>query len=421
MTTRGGHRPRQHVRRDRLLQEGQGRRASSPSSGSRPTSPGPRAAATAPSEIGQPPHPPRQERRGLRATSATSSSKAYIEGFYYHPRIDKQLLKEHSQGPHRPHRLPRRRGPAACCRGRHGRAPGAPRASTRTSSSPGTSSSRCSPTACPSRRRSTTTCKQLSRDVGIPLVATADAHYVKREDAKAHELLMCIASGKTLADSKRHAARDRRALHQEPRGDARALRRRARGGRTTRMRIAEHVQRRARARQADAARPSRCPTATTPDSYLAELARDGLDRRFERDAATRSTATPTAQRLEMELAVIQQDGVRRLLPHRPGLHQLGEGARHPRRAGPRLGRRLASSPTRCASPTSIRIPYNLLFERFLNPERVSMPDFDVDFCQDRRDEVIELRHREVRQGQRRADHHLRLAQGEERASTTCAA
>ena len=57
-----------------------------------------------------------------------------------------------------------------------------------------------------------------------------------------------------------------------------------------------------------------------------------------------------------------------------------------------------SSRTRCASPTSIRIPYKLLFERFLNPERVSMPDFDVDFCMDRRDEVIEYVQREVRQG-----------------------
>ena len=61
------------------------------------------------------------------------------------------------------------------------------------------------------------------------------------------------------------------------------------------------------------------------------------------------------------------------------------------------------------------IPYNLLFERFLNPERVSMPDFDIDFCQDRRDEVIQYVGRQVRREQRRADHHLRLAQGEERA------
>src|SRR5215218_2107475 len=53
------------------------------------------------------------------------------------------------------------------------------------------------------QEKANTNLKQLSRDIDVPLVATADAHYIKREDAKAHELLMCIASGKTLADGKR--------------------------------------------------------------------------------------------------------------------------------------------------------------------------------------------------------------------------
>ena len=64
--------------------------------------------------------------------------------------------------------------------------------------------------------------------------------------------------------------------------------------------------------------------------------------------------------------------------------------------GPRLGRRLARRLRAAASPTSIRSRYNLLFERFLNPERVSMPDFDVDFCMDGRDEVIDYVAEQVR-------------------------
>ena len=64
------------------------------------------------------------------------------------------------------------------------------------------------------------------------------------------------------------------------------------------------------------------------------------------------------------------------------------------------------------------IPYNLLFERFLNPERVSMPDFDVDFCMDRRDEVIAYVQREVRRDQRRPDRHLRRAEGARASSRT---
>ena len=57
------------------------------------------------------------------------------------------------------------------------------------------------------------------------------------------------------------------------------------------------------------------------------------------------------------------------------------------------------------------IRFGLLFERFLNPERVSMPDFDIDFCQERRDEVIQLRAAEIRRRPRRADHHLRQIAG----------
>jgi DNA polymerase-3 subunit alpha len=66
---------------------------------------------------------------------------------------------------------------------------------------------------------------------------------------------------------------------------------------------------------------------------------------------------------------------------------MGEGARHPRRTGPRLGRRLVVAWALTITDLD-PLPYDLLFERFLNPERVSMPDFDIDFCQDRRDEVI---------------------------------
>ena len=65
-----------------------------------------------------------------------------------------------------------------------------------------------------------------------------------------------------------------------------------------------------------------------------------------------------------------------------------QGARHSGRAGPRLGRRLAGGLGAGPSPISIPLRFGLLFERFLNPERVSMPDFDIDFCQERRDEVI---------------------------------
>ena len=145
-------------------------------------------------------------------------------------------------------------------------------------------------------------------------------------------------------------------------------------------------------------RASRCRTASDEDGYFRELARKGLDERFEEFARVGKhvDATRYRERLEMECDVIAQDGLRRLLPDRPGLHQLGQATTACRSVPAAARARARSSRTRCASPTSIRSPHGLLFERFLNPERVSMPDFDVDFCMDRRDEVIDYVREQVR-------------------------
>ncbi len=127
-------------------------------------------------------------------------------------------------------------------------------------------------------------------------------------------------------------------------------------------------------------------------------------------ASTRTTATPTAHRLELELGVIEKMGFTRLLPHRPGLHQLGEGARRPGRPGPRLGRRLHRGlvaahhrprpaplePALRALPEP-RARLDARLRRRLLPEPARRGD--------------PVRPRQVRPGQRRADHHLRLAQG----------
>jgi DNA polymerase III subunit alpha len=100
------------------------------------------------------------------------------------------------------------------------------------------------------------------------------------------------------------------------------------------------------------------------------------------------------------------DGLRRLLPDRGRFHPLGARATACRwaRAAARAPARWW--PTRCASPTRSDA-HDLLFERFLNPERVSMPDFDVDFCMEGRDRVIDYVAQEVRPRPRLADHHLR--------------
>ena len=357
-----------------------------------------------------PPHPAGEERGGLRRTSSTSPRWATSRASTTTRASTSRSSRDHSEGPLRPDRVPRRRGRAAPLPRGHGSRRGARRSSTRASSSPATSSSSCSPTGCPSRRRSTTNLKQLARDLDIPLVATADATTSSSEDARAHEVLMCIASGQDARGRQAPEALHGQALHHEPRGDARATSRTARGGREH-QRIAEQCN-----VELKLGKPM-LPTFKVPEGQHARHVHGGAGAQGPRASASTSSparrqgrsATRTASRLRAGARRHPEDGLLGLLPHRLGLHQLGQEARHPGRARAAARAPARSSRTRCASPTSIRIPYNLLFERFLNPERVSMPDFDVDFCKNRRDEVIKYVQREVRREQRRPDRHVRLS------------
>ena len=130
------------------------------------------------------------------------SSKAFTEGFYYDPRIDKKLLKDHSKG---------LVGLTACLAGevprfiRHGEMDAARNAAReyRDIFEPGSFFLEVQSNGMREQLEVNARLQQLSRDEGIPLVATADAHYVRREDAKAHDVLMCIASNKTFSDPKR--------------------------------------------------------------------------------------------------------------------------------------------------------------------------------------------------------------------------
>src|SRR6266496_4986536 len=123
------------------------------------------------------------------------SSKAFIEGFYYDPRIDKQLLRDHSKG---------LVGLTACLAGevprlaRQGDMDGARRVAReyRDIFEPGSFFLEVQSNGMKEQLEVNARLAELSESEGIPLAATADAHYVKRDDAKAHEVLMCIASGK---------------------------------------------------------------------------------------------------------------------------------------------------------------------------------------------------------------------------------
>lgn len=225
----------------------------------------------------------------------------------------------------------------------------------------------------------------LADAAGIPLVAANDCYFAKREMHEAHDALLCIAEGRTLAE------RDRRRVTPEhwfkPAEAMRALFADLPEACDNTLAIARMC-----AVMAETRKPLLpvCPKVRegqTEDETLRAMAREGLDRRMAKldaDAATRETYRT---RLEFELDVIARMKF-------PGYFLIVAdfiqwAKAHGIPVGPGRGSGAGSVAAWALTITDIDpLPFGLLFERFLNPERVSMPDFDIDFCQERRDEVI---------------------------------
>ncbi len=311
------------------------------------------------------------------------ASTGYLDGFYYHPRIDKQVLKDRAKG---------LIGLTACLGGEvtsacfRGDMDHARRAALEFKQifDPGHFFLEIQSNGLPEQERANTNLKQLAKDCEIPLVATADSHYIKREDAKAHELLMCIASGKTLADSKRMRHSTDRLYVTSPEEMLEYFKDVPEAVYNT-QRIAEMVT--LELSLGKAMLPSfKVPDDHTPDSYMSQLARSGLERRFQEfpEAVDRDAYE---RRLQLELSVISAMGFSGYFLIVQDFINWAKRQGIP--VGPGRGSGAGSLVAYALRITDLDpIPYNLLFERFLNPERVSMPDFDIDFCQSRRDEVI---------------------------------
>ncbi|RKH18345.1 DNA polymerase III subunit alpha [Corallococcus sp. CA047B] len=313
------------------------------------------------------------------------SSTAYMNGFYYHPRIDKEVLAKHSKGLF---------GLTACLGGEvtsacfRGDMDHARRAATEYKNifEPGQFFLEIQSNGMPEQDKANENLKQLSRDIDVPLVATADAHYIKREDARAHELLMCIASGKTLADSKRLRHSTDKLYVTSPTEMLEFFKDIPEAVHNT-QRIAEQCN--VELKLGKPMLPTfKVPDSHTPDSFMAELAYEGLRQRF--DELKHQYPIDHQQykdRLTLELGVIQRMGFSGYFLIVQDFINWAKNQNIP--VGPGRGSGAGSLVAYALRITDLDpIPYNLLFERFLNPERVSMPDFDIDFCQDRRDEVI---------------------------------
>jgi DNA polymerase III subunit alpha len=238
----------------------------------------------------------------------------------------------------------------------------------------------------------------LAFDRGLPLVATNDCLFLEPGMHEAHDALICIAEGQNVANE------DRRRFSLDYR-----FKTAAEMAELFRD-LPEAVENTLLiARRCAVTAPSRQPILPPFDTgagrdeaeELRIQAEAGLDRRLASLDIVGDAAAPYRERLAYELDVIVQMQLSGLLPDRLRLHQMGQGPEHPGRPRPRLG---AGSVAAWALEITDLDPlrFGLLFERFLNPDRVSMPDFDIDFCQDRRDEVI--RYVEDRYGHDRVAH-----------------
>ncbi len=222
---------------------------------------------------------------------------------------------------------------------------------------------------------------RLSRDTGIPMAATNDAHYLRREDARVQEILLCIQTGKTIQDADR----------MEFQTDEFYLKT------TQEMYDLFAVVPEACANTVRIAQQcdfdfdfghTKIPYYKAPDgmdnqAYFEKLCWEGLERRY-------GPQVPQANkdRLSYEIGVIRSMGYTNYYLIVFDYINFAKSQNIP--VGPGRGSGAGSIAAYCVGITDIDpIRYNLIFERFLNPERVSMPDFDVDFCYERRQEVID--------------------------------
>lgn len=225
---------------------------------------------------------------------------------------------------------------------------------------------------------------KLSRETGIPLVATNDVHYLKREDAKAHEVLLCIQTGKKITDEDRMRFGTDDFYLKSPEEMHKAFSNIPEALENT-VKIAESCNvelefNKLRLPQFKA------PENREPFEYLRSLCMDGYGRLRGGNGAV--PETEYIERLEYELKVIRQmDYVDYFLIVWDFIKYAKDNGIM---VGPGRGSAAGSLVAYCLGITGIDpIKYNLLFERFLNPERVTMPDIDIDFCYERRQEVID--------------------------------
>ena len=318
-------------------------------------------------------------------------SKAYLDGFYYKPRVDKALLQQHSEG---------LIGLSACLNGEvssnvlMGRVDQAEEAAVQYQDIFGKDRFflEIHDHGLDKQRKIIPDMLKISERTGIRAVASNDCHYMHKDDCRAHDILLCIQTGKTVNDPNRmkfytdqfyfkNREEMERVFGEIPFVLDRSVE------------IAERCN--LKLQKVENPFPEfEVPPGFTIDSYFSKVVRDGFAerlaylKRLSDNGALRNSLDAYERRIEDEIRIIQNMKY-------PGYFLIvWDLIRFAREqgipVGPGRGSAAGSLVSYCMRITDIDpLQYGLLFERFLNPERVTLPDIDIDFCMNRRGEVID--------------------------------
>ncbi len=313
-------------------------------------------------------------------------SRAFTEGFYSKPRIDMERLREHSEGlcalsaclaGYIPRALAAGDFDDAC---RHA-------LQMKEIFGEGNYYIELQDHGIAEQARILPELVRLARECRIPMAATNDVHYLRKTDAESQAILMCIQTNSTITDG-RPIGFETNEFYFKSGDEMAALFGEYEGAIENTVRIAEMCN--FDFETGKTLLPSYdLPSGVTGDSYLRELAERGLSSRFGDGAfALSADIAVYRERMDYELSVISQMGYSEYFLIVWDFVNYAKSHGIP--VGPGRGSGAGSLVAFLCGITDIDpIKYDLLFERFLNPERVSMPDFDIDFCYNRRDEVIE--------------------------------
>jgi len=317
-------------------------------------------------------------------------SAGYTEGFYYKPRIDKELLSQHAKG---------LIGLSSCLKGEvaegltHQQERRAREAAATYRDILGASNFFLEMQwhGIEEQRIVNGGIPAIAKDLGLGLVCTNDVHYLRDSDAHPHDILLCIGTGKAFSDPKRLRYEARQFFLKTPEQMAEAFRDHPDALANT-VRIAERCD--VRLAEGENYLPDfDVPPGFTLDAYFEHVVREGFRERLPRlqqlaaTGALRHTIEEYERRLSYEIEMIRKMKY-------PGYFLIvWDFIRYAREkdipVGPGRGSAAGSLVAYCLRITDVDpMDFELIFERFLNPDRISLPDIDIDFCERRRGEVI---------------------------------